>query len=58
MTSAKLRLAMASMGQPDTNVAALCAELEIARQTLYRHVSLTGQFREEGRKLLERTRAN
>ncbi|MGH3966138.1 MAG: recombinase family protein [Pseudonocardiaceae bacterium] len=39
MTPAKLRLASASMGQPDTNVGALCAELGITRQTLYRHVS-------------------
>lgn len=43
MTPAKIRLAQASMGQPDTNVAALCEELGITRQTLYRHVSPTGQ---------------
>lgn len=52
MTPAKVRLAMASMGQPETNVAALCEELGITRQTLYRHVSPTGELREDGRKLL------
>jgi DNA invertase Pin-like site-specific DNA recombinase len=35
MTPAKIRLAMAAMGKPETNVAALCAELGISRQTLY-----------------------
>ncbi|AJK70118.1 recombinase family protein [Corynebacterium marinum] len=52
MTPAKVRLAMASMGQPETNVAALCQELGITRQTLYRHVSPTGELREDGQKLL------
>lgn len=53
MTPAKVRLAMASMGQPETSVAALCKELDITRQTtLYRHVSPTGELREDGRKLL------
>ena len=56
MTPAKVRLAMASMGQPETNVAALCEELSIARQTLYRHVSPTGVLRPDGRKLLKKTR--
>lgn len=57
MTPAKARLAMASMGQPDTNVAALCKELGVTRQTLYRHVSPTGEPRESGRKLLSRNRS-
>lgn len=52
MTPAKIRLAMASMGQPETSVAALCEELGITRQTLYRHVSPTGQLREAGHKAL------
>lgn len=52
MTPAKVRLAIASMGQPETSVAALCKELEITRQTLYRHVSPTGELREDGRKIL------
>lgn len=52
MTAAKLRLAMASMGQPGTKVGELCAELGITRQTLYRHVSPKGELRQDGRKLL------
>lgn len=52
MTPAKLRLAMASMGQPETKVADLCAELGITRQTLYRHVSPEGELRTDGEKLL------
>ncbi len=52
MTPAKLRLATASMGQSDTHVGALCAELGITRQTLYRHVSPTGELRPDGVKLL------
>ncbi len=52
MTPAKLRLATASMGKPDTNVAELCAELDISRQTLYRHVSPAGELRPDGLKLL------
>ena len=58
MTPAKLRLAMASMGQPDTNVAELCQELGVTRQTLYRHVSPMGELREDGRKLLSQGRSN
>ncbi|MBB1023287.1 recombinase family protein [Dietzia sp. DQ12-76] len=54
MTPAKVRLAMASMGQPETNVAALCEELGITRQTLYRHVSPTGELRPDGRRLLKK----
>src|SRR5699024_11772848 len=56
MTPAKVRLAMASMGQPGTNVGELCAELGISRQTLYRHVSPTGELREDGQKLLGNNR--
>ncbi|QZE26554.1 recombinase family protein [Brevibacterium casei] len=57
MTSAKVRLAKASMGQPDTKVGDLCKELGITRQTLYRHVSPTGELRPDGAKLLSRSRA-
>jgi AcrR family transcriptional regulator len=32
---AKVRLAMAAMGQPKTKVADLCRELGVTRQTLY-----------------------
>ena len=52
MTAAKLRLAMAAMGQPETRVGALCAELGITRQTLYRHVDPKGVVRPDGQKLL------
>ena len=52
MTPAKVSLAMASMGQPETNVAALCKELGVTRQALYRHVSPTGELRKDGQKLL------
>ncbi|GAA4759169.1 recombinase family protein [Citricoccus nitrophenolicus] len=57
MTSAKVRLAKASMGQPDTKVGDLCKELGITRQTLYRYVSPTGELRPDGAKLLSRSRA-
>jgi len=53
MTTTKLRLAMAAMGQPETLVNALCAELGITRQTLYRHVAPDGSLRPDGRKLLD-----
>ena len=52
MTSAKLRLAMAAMGQPETKVNDLCNELSITRQTLYRHVSPKGELRQDGTRLL------
>lgn len=54
MTPAKVRLAAASMGQPDTKVGDLCAELGITRQTLYRHVSPSGDIRDDGRRVLAR----
>lgn len=54
MTPAKVRLAMASMGKPETKIGDLCTELGITRQTLYRHVSPTGELRSDGRKLLTR----
>ena len=53
MTKAKLRLAMAAMGNPETKVNELCNELGIARQTLYRHVSPKGLIRAGGQKLLD-----
>jgi DNA invertase Pin-like site-specific DNA recombinase len=52
MTTAKLRLAMAAMGQPKTKVGELCRELGITRQTLYRHVAPDGSIRSDGEKLL------
>lgn len=53
MTPAKLRLAIASMGTTQTHVGDLCRELGITRQTLYRHVSPSGEIREDGKKLLK-----
>src|SRR5512144_226525 len=52
MTRAKLRLAMAAMGKPETKVGALCAELGITRQTLYRHVDPRGELRPDGQRVL------
>ena len=52
MTPAKLRLAMAALGQPETQVSALCTELGLTRQTLYRHVGPQGELRPDGQKLL------
>jgi DNA invertase Pin-like site-specific DNA recombinase len=52
MTAAKLCLAQAAMSQQETSVGALCAELGITRQTLYRHVDPQGRLRPDGEKLL------
>lgn len=54
MTSAKLRLAQAAMGKPETKVAELCTELGITRQTLYRYVTPKGEIRPDGEKFLAR----
>ena len=54
MTPAKIRLAMAAMGQKETIVGDLCKELGITRQTLYRHVSPSGELRPDGGKLFSR----
>ena len=54
MTPAKLRLAMAAMGKPETNVGSLCRELGITRSTLYRHVSPTGDLRANAARLIPR----
>ncbi len=56
LTTSQLRLAMAAMGQPETRISSLCAELGIARQTLYRHVAPDGSLRPDGQKLLEQRR--
>lgn len=54
MTAAKLRLAQASIGKPETRIADLCAELGVTRQTLYRHVAPKGDLRPDGDRLLAR----
>ncbi|WP_010301816.1 recombinase family protein [Candidatus Odyssella thessalonicensis] len=56
MTVAKLRLAQAAMGKPETNITELCEELGITRQTLYRHVGPQGDLRHDAQKLLEQKR--
>lgn len=48
MTPAKLRLAPAAMGKPETKVSELCAELGVTRQTLHRHVTPDGQYPARG----------
>jgi len=53
MTAAKLRLAQAAMGKPETKVSELCTELGITRQTLYRHVDPKGEFRSDALKILK-----
>ena len=52
MTAAKLRFAQVAMGRRDPGVSALCAELGITRQTLYRHVDPEGRLRPDGERLL------
>jgi DNA invertase Pin-like site-specific DNA recombinase len=52
VTAAKLRLAMASMGKPETVVEDVCEELGISRQALNRHVGPDGSLRADGRNLL------
>jgi DNA invertase Pin-like site-specific DNA recombinase len=54
MTPAKVRLAMAAMGKPETKIGVLCDELGITSQTLYRYVSPTGELRADSKKLLDR----
>src|ERR1700682_5953145 len=54
MTPAKLRLAQAALGKRGTIVADLCEELGVSTQTLYRHLSPTGELRTNGRKILSR----
>ena len=56
MTAAKLRLAQAAMADRRPMSATYAASSAITRQTLYRHVGPTGELREDGRKLLQRSR--
>lgn len=52
MTPAKLKIAMAAMGKPETKVEELCRELGITRQSLYRYMAPDGSLREDGKKIL------
>lgn len=54
MTAAKVRLAQAAMGKPETRVSALCREIGVSRQTLYRHVGPQGELRAAGLRALGR----
>ena len=54
MTAAKLRLAQAAMGKPETIVGELCKEIGISKQTLYRHIAPDGSLRSDGQNLLKR----
>jgi transposase-like protein len=58
MTPAKLRLAQAAMAKRDTKVSALCTELGVTRQTLYRFVGPKGELRADATKLLKRKAQN
>ncbi len=58
MTPAKLRLAMASIGKPDTRVGELCAELGVTRQTLYRRIGPDFALRSDGEKLFSKKKAD
>ena len=53
MTTLKLRRIQAAMGKPETVVSKLCKELNISKQTLYRHVAPDGSLRSDGKRLLE-----
>lgn len=56
MTPAKVRLAMAGLAHRDISAQALCDELGVSRNTLYRHVSATGELKDAGRRALGETR--
>ena len=53
MTATKIKVAMASMVQPNTVVSELCRELGVSRQTLYRYVKPDGSLREAGQRIAE-----
>ena len=52
MTASKLRVAQAALGRSDTRVGELCRELGIARQTLYRYLTPSGELKAHGEKAL------
>ena len=53
MTPSKISLAQGAMEKSDTKIVPLCKELGITRQTLYRHISPTGQLRPDAQKVLD-----
>jgi len=52
LTKAQVRLAQSAMGNKETRVSELCAELGITRATLYRYVGPDGRLREYGERVL------
>ncbi len=56
MTPAKIKLAQAALKDPTTQVNALCKELGITRQTLYRHLTPQGNLRQDGQHALQKRR--
>ena len=52
LTKAQVRLAQAAMGQKETNIGELCAELGVTAPTLYRYVAPDGTLREHGKRVL------
>ena len=54
LTKAQVRLAQAAMGKKGTVVNELCAELGIARVTLYRYVGPNGELTNHGKRVLDR----
>jgi hypothetical protein len=56
MTAAKVRLAVAAMGQKETHIGDFCTELGVTRQILYRPVSPFGELRPDGAKLTGKTK--
>ena len=53
MTPSKIALAQGAMEKSETKIVPLCKELGVSRQTLYRHISPTGQLRPDAQKVLE-----
>jgi DNA invertase Pin-like site-specific DNA recombinase len=52
LTKAQVRLAAAAMGNRETRVSELSAELGVTRATLYRYIAPDGALREHGRAVL------
>jgi DNA invertase Pin-like site-specific DNA recombinase len=57
MTPQKIRMAAEQMKDRNVNVTELCSTFNITRQTLYRYISPEGEIRQEGKDLIERTKA-
>jgi DNA invertase Pin-like site-specific DNA recombinase len=54
-TKAMLRQAQAAMQNRDTSIAQLCAELGVAKPTLYRNLTPAGELTEAGKRVLDGT---